>query len=253
MNEPSVPLSPEALRTYERLALWTEIWGPGGLELAASLAHAMQLPPGAKVLDAGGGSGEISCFLALQYGWQVTMLDADQAAVQQARRKVRARGLTPHIEVLQGDLSAPDFPAGAFAGIFCQGALEMLGERRAATVHALKRLLVPGGVLGIAEPMLRAALSQQDRRRLHGNDFAAAFWTLERYRALCQEAGFSVEVRELHPQSLRLWNEFIAPWFDSSGELKRPEVREVAEAWRRDGGQYIALGILMARKQVEAV
>lgn len=249
LNTSSLPVLPDAtLRTFEKLSAREDTWGPGGVPLAYTLAALSGLGAGARVLDAGGGSGDSACFLAAHFGWQVTVLDTSHDALVMARQKVKTRGLHAQVFPTQGSMLAPPFGAGQFDGVIVLDALEMLGEARREAVQTLARLLRPGGLLLLGEPVLSRAMDQAERRVAHGNDFAARFWTLEAHRGVMEAAGLRVTTLEPHPASAELWEAFVSPWFGPDGQLLRPEVQEVAYGWRRDGGRTVGVGVMVAHK-----
>lgn len=249
MNTSSLPVLPDAtLRTFEKLSAWEDTWGPGGVPLAYTLAALSGLGAGARVLDAGGGSGDSACFLAAHFGWQVILLDTSPDALVMARQKVNTRGLRAQVVPTQGSMLAPPFGPGQFDGVIVLDALEMLGEARREAVEVLTRLLRPGGLLLLGEPILLQPMEEGERRDAHGNNFAARFWTLEAHREVMEAAGLIVTTLEPHPASAELWEAFVSPWFGPDGQLLRPEVREVAHGWRRDGGRTLSVGVMVARK-----
>ena len=91
-----------------------------------------------RLLDVGCGSGGYLDRMR-SLGWQVTGLEPDEKAARTARE---ALGLN----VLTGELSCVDLPAGGFDAVTFWHVLEHLPEPRAALERA-RRLLRPGGLL----------------------------------------------------------------------------------------------------------
>jgi SAM-dependent methyltransferase len=115
---------------------------------------ALVLRPGARILDAGCGSGIVARYLAEHYpDAHVTGLDrAGQrlAMASEAARHVR------NLEFVEGDLTAPSaasvLPPGTFSFVVCRFVLEHLSaEERATALAQLRRSLAPGGVLCVID------------------------------------------------------------------------------------------------------
>ncbi|ANE43318.1 SAM-dependent methyltransferase [Deinococcus puniceus] len=236
-------------RAFDRLSAWEDTWGPGGVPLAYTLATLSGLRAGSRVLDAGGGTGESACFLAAHFGWNLTLLDTDPDALQMAAHKIKTRGLTGRVNTILGSMVNPPTGLGQFDGVIVLDALEMLEETRPLAVQHLAGLLRGGGVMMLGEPILLHGLTDAQRRTSHdGSDWAACFWPLATHAQAMTFAGLTVTTLAPHPDSARLWEAFVSPWFSSDGALLRPEVQSVAEGWRRDGGKTVGLGVMVGQK-----
>ncbi len=98
-----------------------------------------------RALDLGCGTGTNVVYLA-RHGWQATGVDFAPRAVELARRKARAAGVTVDLRV--GDVTKLDDLAGPFDLLFDQGCFHSLtpDQRRAAAAQ-MARLTRPGSVL----------------------------------------------------------------------------------------------------------
>lgn len=99
-----------------------------------------RLPPGARVLDLGCGTGRPTVAQLAAAGCVVTGVDISEEMLRLARARV------PGATFVCGDILSVDFPEGSFDGITCFFVLLML--RRAEMDGMLRRihdLLVPGG------------------------------------------------------------------------------------------------------------
>jgi 2-polyprenyl-3-methyl-5-hydroxy-6-metoxy-1,4-benzoquinol methylase len=95
--------------------------------------------PGARVLDAGCGSGKMSVPLA-RAGYRVTAMDV----VKEGLRELDAPGIGP----VQGDVRELPFKGSAFEAVVCYDVLQHLLEaERAEAVDEICRVLAPGGLL----------------------------------------------------------------------------------------------------------
>ena len=114
-------------------------------ELVERTLELAGLPKGAKVLDAGCGTGTNSRRLA-RAGLKVTGVDFSEYALGIAERGSAGRS----IEYRPGDLTRLDLPTASFDGVFCVGVLMHVPELDAA-LSELVRVLKPGGKLVLAE------------------------------------------------------------------------------------------------------
>jgi predicted O-methyltransferase YrrM len=89
-----------------------------GRVLAPELAAAVDLPPTARVLDVGGGSGVYAIGLAERFdGLRATVLEAPPVDAI-ARRSIGAAGLADRIDVLTADMFTTPWPAGHDVHLF---------------------------------------------------------------------------------------------------------------------------------------
>ena len=111
---------------------------------------ALVLPPGARILDAGCGSGIVARYLAARYP-EAHVTGLDRAGQRLAEATAAARHV-PNLSFIEGDLAAPsaasDPSPGAFAFIVCRFVLEHLStEGRTTALARFRRSLAPGGIL----------------------------------------------------------------------------------------------------------
>jgi ubiquinone/menaquinone biosynthesis C-methylase UbiE len=156
------------------------------------------LRPGMRLLDCGCGPGSITIGLAERVApAQVTAIDIAQAQLDAAQALADERGVG-NISWQVGDIYHLPFPDGSFDAAFAHNVLEHLRDPLAA-LRELRRVLAPGGVVGIrdddwsaylAEPMtplLVQAIELILRVVEHnGGDFRRA----GRNMTLLREAGF---------------------------------------------------------------
>jgi SAM-dependent methyltransferase len=112
------------------------IWrGPYDIAPIASRVSA-----GARVLDAGCGSGKMIVPLA-RAGYRVVGMDI----VMEGLREIRARG---DYDLVAGDVRILPFCDGTFDAVVCYDVLQHLLEpERVRVVEEIKRVLVPGGIV----------------------------------------------------------------------------------------------------------
>lgn len=106
-----------------------------------------------RVLDAGCGAGVAFAEIAGRFGpGRITAVDTDPKMVAAARR-VAARGPW-EIDVREDDIEACALPDAGFDMILCHQTLHHVSRQDAALAE-MRRLLVPGGVLLLAESCRR--------------------------------------------------------------------------------------------------
>lgn len=146
---------------------------------------AAALPPGARVLDLGCGSGRDAARLAAA-GYDVTVADGSEAMLASATTlHPELTGRTAHV-VLPAPLP---FPAAAFGGVMSWAVIMHVHETDVPAVFAeLARIVAPGGVLGYSVNTERSGLDAagDDERGRHFTCFPARSW-----EKLHEGAGFT--------------------------------------------------------------
>ncbi len=111
-------------------------------------------------LVAGGGTGDATVMLAQHLAdaaadypdtgpWSVTYLDLSDASRRIAEARIVARGLSPHVRFVQGEIEAVgDLAPGPYDYIDCCGVLHHLADP-ATGLRALAAQLAPGGGMGL--------------------------------------------------------------------------------------------------------
>ena len=112
---------------------------------AAQIIHEGDIFPGARVLEAGAGSGALTLSLLRAVGPEGQVISYEQRAdhAEHARRNVMVfnDGLPPNWQLLIGDLADSELPDGSFD----RAVLDMLAPWD--VLEAVSRLVVAGGVL----------------------------------------------------------------------------------------------------------
>lgn len=153
----------------------------------------LDLPPDARILDAGCGHAYSTLWLGLHYSdYDLQAIEIDPDLVKIARRTASAMGLD-NLNVLQGDVSALD-TVGAYDLVFSLDLLEHI-EDDVGTLRAFRRALRPGGQL-----LLHLPRRHQDHWRLFSafRDHTTPEHVRDEYTAdeICQRlamTGFEVE------------------------------------------------------------
>lgn len=122
----------------------------GGRAASRTLARLGELQEGARVVDAGCGTGGASRLLASEYGCEVTGVDITAAFIDVARWLSEATGLAEQTRFLCADAADTRLPSGGFEAVWCQHALMNMPDP-ARVMEEWQRLLRPGGQLLLHE------------------------------------------------------------------------------------------------------
>jgi sterol 24-C-methyltransferase len=154
--------SPESRLAYRLLLGGTKHFGyypegSGRLSMAAAmrlmedkLGQALDLPPGARVLDAGCGEGDVAIRLQTRFGLQVDGVDLLEPNLRRARSKAARLGLTDSLRFSRLDYGDLPFPDHSFDGAYTMETLVHAFDHRRA-LRELRRVLRPGGRLALFE------------------------------------------------------------------------------------------------------
>lgn len=174
--------------------------------------RALELRPGARVLDLATGTGDLAILVAGQHpDVTVVGVDPSEKMLQVGRKKLADAGLSQRVTLQLGDAQALEFPDRAFDGLCIafgirnvpdrlQGLREMARVTKAGGRVAILELSEPrGGVLGpLARfhvhnvvPVLGALLSGKSEYRYLQRSIAA-FPPAAEFEAMMTEAGLRV-------------------------------------------------------------
>jgi SAM-dependent methyltransferase len=252
----------EKSKKYPDLAtVYTECSGPGGLKLTEFLAEKMSLRTGAHLLDIGIERGFQTCFLAKEY--QVFAVGIDPGLdrhdhlphVDHLMRNARAWGVQDR--VLGIGIGVPDtkFASNSFDFVYSTTTLEMIRgmfgtDAYRQSIAEVLRVLRPGGIFGLGEPMHRAVTIPADLAPIYTQGkgmgpegWAACFATAAETADVVQAVGFEVLEAGDAPDATLWWEEYCQhdPFCktDPGGE---PRII------RQDGGRWLTYGYVIARK-----
>lgn len=119
----------------------------------------LDLPPDARVLDAGCGKGELLIRVVERWNARGVGVDPNGAFLGEARRRAEERSLPAgeaarQIEWRQAEMSDVAFAPATLDAAICVGATHAFGDY-AATLRALRDLVRPGGVALVGEGFWR--------------------------------------------------------------------------------------------------
>lgn len=191
---------------------------------------AMEVKPGATVLDAGCGPGVHSIRIARE-GHRVCAVDISEQMLAHARERIAAAGLTDQVELKREDLTELSFADESFRHVFSWGVIIHIRDVELA-LNELARVVRPGGTLGLYV-INRTALDH----RIEPLARAVAGKPLERERNL--ELGEGAWY-EMDGEKIWVWRFDVRPLSRYLGrhgfELTHRHIGEFSEIQRRLGG-----------------
>lgn len=127
-------------------------WGPGSFEMAQSLVLATKIKEGMRVLEVGGGSGQIATTIAKHWNVTVVVLEpwSDGTEIQTYAKE---QSVENQVLSLKVKAQSMPFASESFDAIISIGSFEMIGEERPLALSEMIRVAKKGARIGIAEPM----------------------------------------------------------------------------------------------------
>jgi len=171
----------------------------GGKGTTVRLARLARLSPGTRVLDVGGGLGGPARTLTIEFGCQVTVVDLTESYTRAAQMLTAQLGLDDRVTHQVGNALELPFDDGSFDVVWTQNSGMNIADkpRLYAGFH---RVLRPGGVLALQEPMA-GPVQPPIFPVMWAHDMSTSFLrTPEEMRKLIEVAGFQA----------RLWDDITA-------------------------------------------
>ncbi len=123
---------------------------PGGLRATNRLGRAMGLQPGWRVLDLACGLGTSATAISRVFKCRVTGLELGAEAAAASRQRSLSEPVPSNVGFVRGDAESPPFCTGAFDAVIIECATSLFADKSAAIAEA-RRLLRPGGVIGLSD------------------------------------------------------------------------------------------------------
>ncbi|MDT0265110.1 methyltransferase domain-containing protein [Streptomyces sp. DSM 44915] len=240
--------------------VYAQCSGPGGLRLAEHMAEAMGLRAGATLVDIGSNRGLQTCFLAREY--QVTALALDpwedredgRPMVEHVIDNARSWGVADRVLALRAGVPETGCATGAFDFAYSTTALEMIRALEGrdgyqAALGEILRILRPGGVFGLGEPMhLEVPIPEDLRPYVTRGEFswAACFSDLTTTVSQVTEAGFEIVHAEYAADATAWWDEFAR-----HDPFAKTDPEGDPTTLRVDAGRWTSFGVVIARKPLD--
>ncbi len=198
---------------------WARLESPddGAVEFSITChTLATYLPPGARVLDIGGGPGRYAIWLA-QRGHRVVLADLSPELLSIARTKIAQAGVSAMVEdIVEADArDLSHWSDGSFDAVLCLGPFYHLPDPddRHRAAAELGRVLCHGGLTFVAlmprYAFLRRTLAITDERHhLARSDFVAR---------LLEEGVFINDIPGRFTNGYGVQPEEVAPFFEQHG------------------------------------
>ena len=159
---------------------------------AAKLDELVKLLPlkaRTRVLDVACGKAELLLKILHQYDATGVGVDISPYEVEEANRRAVTHNLEDQVEIVQGDGAEYDADPGSFDMAMCIGAT-WVWDGYLGTIEALKKIVVPGGLIAIGEPF---KLKEPDSAYVAANpDFLQTLRTHAENVMVAQEAGLTL-------------------------------------------------------------
>jgi SAM-dependent methyltransferase len=225
--------------------------GQALVPLWQAMLDVVRLAPGARLLDAGCGSGEASA-LALARGAEVWGLDCSETMLAAAREAA------PGATLVRGDLEALPFPDGAFDAITACNSIHFAADPRGA-LRELARVARPGARIAITsmgtrdDLHVRRVIFEPAFAQIDGPPPVSPFLFSDpgALEGLLASAGLSIAttIKVLSEWTFADFDEAWAAWrcigpvhevMKQAGEARvRAAVKEAADGLAREGGAYV--------------
>ncbi|MCC6796066.1 MAG: methyltransferase domain-containing protein [Candidatus Hydrogenedentes bacterium] len=178
--------SHESLTRYEWI-FGKDFLSSGAPEVASHAAKALDLRPGARVLDIGSGLGGAAFFFAEAYSAQVTGLDVLPQMHAEAQRRGNERNIV-NVAFILGDVLSVPLPAAQFDAVYSKDSFLHIQDKQ-KLMQTLFRLVAPGGRIFFTDYLRGRAFGSQEFET-YAADSQYSLATVEQYVEQLRVAGF---------------------------------------------------------------
>ena len=125
-----------------------------------------RLEPGERVLDLGSGAGTDSLVASFMVGpaGSVTGIDMTPEMIEKARTGASVAGAS-NVTFVEGEVEQLPFPDATFDVVISNGVIDLIPDKD-AVFGEIRRVLVPGGRIQIADVTIQQPVSEEGRRKI---------------------------------------------------------------------------------------
>jgi cyclopropane fatty-acyl-phospholipid synthase-like methyltransferase len=146
---------------------------------------------GKQFLDVGCGTGRPAIRLAQATGCEVTGITVSQTQIGQANAAAAAEGVSDRVRFQYGNAMEMPFADNSFDAAWAFESMFHM-EDRAQVLSEIRRVLRPGGVLLIADPIENTPMTEDQRIILYSAFAVSSFISKETYGDTVRQAGLEL-------------------------------------------------------------
>ena len=251
----------KSLKYTDYDTIYEQCSGPGGLQLAEFMAEKMGIEPGKKMLDIGSNRGYQTCFLVKEYGVFAVGIDPwddrteGNPMVDHLQKNSVEWGVENSVLGIKIGVPETNFAPDSFDYAYSTTALEMVRvsqgiEGYEKCLKEIYRVLKPGGIFGMGEPMHLEVEIPPDLEPYVSQDeysWKECFRSLSETKEQVTASGFEIMEAEYAPDARQWWMSYSKhdPFCkkDPKGDPKTLEV---------DNGRWVSFGYIICKKPVDS-
>jgi len=239
--------------------IYAQCSGPGGLQLAEFMAEKMRVVAGTKLLDVGSNRGYQTCFLAKEYDVFAVCIDPwddridGRPMIEHLRENAEKWSVQNSVLGIKAGVPETNLASETFDYVYSTTALEMVRVAQGIECYLkclgeIYRVLNPGGIFGLGEPMHLDVEIPSDLLPYVSQDeypWKECFRSLPETTELVRSAGFEIIEAEYAPDTHQWWTTYARhdPFCKKEPE-DDPKTLEV------DGGRWTSFGYIISKKPV---
>lgn len=212
--------------------------GPGSFEMAKYLVESTNIKEGMRILEVGGGSGQIATTLAKFWNVSVVTLEpwSDGCDIHLYAKQ---QNVENQVMALKTMAQSMPFTSCTFDAVISIGSFEMIANDRPVALTEMIRVAKSGARIGIAEPMclpgpIPADIPDSETKRSFQECFATLNWNCE----LFSDHGLKIVDNYYFDEAYQWWQQY------------RINVSEEEQQFiTQDNGRWISLGLVVGEKQ----